>query len=81
MPTTRWTPGQVILDEYELSLPEAAGRDSRLEIGLYDEATGERVSIGSADRLELAIPWAGVAHDENPLQIISLSRFGFRGLP
>lgn len=59
-PTTAWRAGEVISDEYWLRLPAdlAAGR-YRLEIGLYDAATGARLplltpSAAEGDRILLA---------------------------
>ena len=43
-PTTLWLPGDAILDDYAIDLPASlpAG-DYRVEVGLYDPATGERL--------------------------------------
>jgi hypothetical protein len=43
VPTSTWEPGELILDEHQLVLPqEIAGGTYTLEIGLYDGATGVR---------------------------------------
>jgi 4-amino-4-deoxy-L-arabinose transferase-like glycosyltransferase len=49
-PTSLWDPGERIEDRYALSVPAGA----RLEVGLYDPATGQRLRLASgADHLEL----------------------------
>ena len=65
-PTTGWLPGEVIADEYRLSLTAAAsGRANAFEIGLYDPTTGERLPLSGEtgdqldDRVLLSIPVAG----------------------
>ncbi|MCZ7573369.1 MAG: glycosyltransferase family 39 protein [Ardenticatenaceae bacterium] len=43
-PTTGWLPGEIIVDPYAIPLnPEAPAGRYRLEIGLYDAATGQRL--------------------------------------
>lgn len=43
-PPTRWSPGDLVLDEHTLELPAGLGTGAKgLRIGLYDWATGERV--------------------------------------
>ena len=45
-PTTRWQPGDVIVDEYQLLIPaDAPPGEYTLEIGLYDWRTGNRLSL------------------------------------
>jgi len=58
VPTTAWTPGDVILDEYQLQLPpDAPPGEYRIEVGLYDPAAGGARAIatnpGGEDRLLL----------------------------
>lgn len=41
VPTTTWSPGDLILDEYQLQLPaDAPPGEYQIEIGLYDPAAG-----------------------------------------
>jgi len=57
-PTTDWHPGETIAERAGLWLPaDLAPGDYRLLLGLYDAATGERVSLGSgeADSFSLAV--------------------------
>ena len=47
-PTTAWQPGDLILDEYQLQLPADAPPGSyRIEVGLYDPATGGARAVTS----------------------------------
>jgi hypothetical protein len=48
-PTPRWKPGQVIIDEYRLSIPNDAPKGAyQIEIGMYNLETGARVRIVDA---------------------------------
>ncbi len=51
-PTSFWRPGEIIVDEIELPLPESlAPGDYRLVTGMYDFATGQRLpTFGANDR-------------------------------
>jgi hypothetical protein len=45
-PTTGWVKGEVIVDEYELAVdPDAPGGDYILEVGMYKEATSQRLRV------------------------------------
>ena len=45
-PTTGWLPGEIIVDEYEITVrPEAAPGEYVLEIGMYNAITGERLLV------------------------------------
>jgi hypothetical protein len=45
-PTTGWVRGEVIVDEYELAVdPDAPGGDYILEVGMYEEGTGQRLRV------------------------------------
>jgi hypothetical protein len=48
-PTTLWERDEVVKDTIPLSLHELPSGQYRLIVGLYDEATGERLSAYSAD--------------------------------
>jgi hypothetical protein len=46
VPTTSWIPGEVVTDRYEIPLdPEAPAGEYKVEIGMYDPATMERLSV------------------------------------
>jgi hypothetical protein len=48
-PTTSWVAGEVLTDEYTITVPaDAAPGDYRLEIGLYDGATQQRLPVFDA---------------------------------
>jgi hypothetical protein len=47
-PTSRWTTGEVVLDEHNLALPSDATGSYRLLAGMYDPLTGERLSAQDA---------------------------------
>jgi 4-amino-4-deoxy-L-arabinose transferase-like glycosyltransferase len=53
-PTSFWTPGDIVMDEHELTLPAGTppGR-YRLLVGLYQPGTGERLQTDRGDSLEL----------------------------
>ncbi len=42
-PTTGWVPGEFIVDRYQFSAPEREATGGKLEIGLYNPATGRRL--------------------------------------
>ena len=45
-PTTWWEAGEVIVDNAELSLPNAdTSPNIQLQVGMYDEQTGERLRV------------------------------------
>ena len=47
-PTTGWLPGEFIVDEHQLQLPDALPAGSyALQAGLYDAASGQRLSSSS----------------------------------
>jgi hypothetical protein len=49
-PTTGWAAGEVIVDPYQLPLDESSTPDTyRLEIGMYDGASGERLPMTGPD--------------------------------
>jgi len=58
LPTTGWVKGEVIADEYELTVrPDAPPGEYLIEIGLYDAQTGQRLStlegVAQEDRILL----------------------------
>jgi hypothetical protein len=55
-PTSGWLPGDIVTDRYEavLSMDAPIGGAYRYWIGLYDGATGVRLSAGDDDKLVLA---------------------------
>jgi hypothetical protein len=50
-PTTGWAPGEYVIDEHVLALPEQSSGDAvTLRVGLFDPQTGERLTLpGDAD--------------------------------
>jgi hypothetical protein len=57
-PTTKWEPGEVVRDQYDLVIsPEAPPGQYQFEIGMYLAETGERLRVGDgrskADRVLL----------------------------
>jgi len=44
-PTTYWRPGDVVLDEHELALPDQVDPEASLAVGLYDVRTLQRLKI------------------------------------
>nr|HMT20226.1 hypothetical protein [Promineifilum sp.] len=45
-PTSRWRPGEVVVDVYEITLPEGATiGDYEIEVGLYLAETGRRLGV------------------------------------
>ena len=55
LPTSRWQPGQVIQDEYQIILAADApvSSDYRYLLGLYEWQTGERLTSGADDKVVL----------------------------
>lgn len=54
-PTSRWQPGDVVVDQHRLLLPTglAAPGNLRIEVGMYEYATGERLPSPEGDTLAL----------------------------
>jgi 4-amino-4-deoxy-L-arabinose transferase-like glycosyltransferase len=49
--TSRWLPGEVVVDEYEIALPpDLPEGDYAIEVGFYMAETGQRLGVKSADR-------------------------------
>ena len=52
-PTSRWRPGEVVTDPYEIALPEGlATGDYEIEVGLYVAEMGERLPVTSGKARE-----------------------------
>lgn len=52
LPTSQWQPGQVIEDRYELVIsPDAPLGDYRYLLGMYQWQTGERLQVGTDDKV------------------------------
>lgn len=60
-PTSFWQPGEVIVDEVPIPVDQAAQAPSRLrlDLGLYDRDTGERLSVVDAEGRVVGSPTAG----------------------
>ncbi len=57
-PTSGWLPGEIIVDQHSLSLDQSAlPGEYRLEIGLYDAETLERLEITDGQRQLLGDHW------------------------
>jgi hypothetical protein len=56
MPTRKWSVGRALADTYVVALPATiyAPSKARIEIGLYDYATGERLLVNGRDVLTLS---------------------------
>lgn len=56
-PTTTWLPGEILTDPYAPALPaSAAPGDYRLIVGMYDQATGQRLPVATGgDFVDLGI--------------------------
>ncbi|MGH2520485.1 MAG: hypothetical protein ACRDF8_11810, partial [Chloroflexota bacterium] len=46
-PTTLWQPGETIVDTHLLLVPPAFQGPGRLEVGLYDSATQQRLPLAN----------------------------------
>jgi len=59
-PTTSWLPGEIILDEHNLSLENVPSGSYQLNIGMYDPDTGVRLALDDGETAviipELTIP-------------------------
>jgi hypothetical protein len=58
-PSSRWQPGELVVDRADLALPALPPGDYRLLLGLYDAASGERLALAApgsppGDPFELA---------------------------
>ncbi len=54
-PVSSWQPGETVLDEHIVPIPPSlAGQQVSVLVGLYDAATGQRLSTGELDHLLLA---------------------------
>lgn len=56
MPTRKWSVGRTLADTYVIALPATtyAPSKARIEIGLYDYATGERLLVNGQEALTLS---------------------------
>jgi hypothetical protein len=54
-PTTDWWEGEVVFDEYEIPVrTDAPAGEYRIEIGIYDAMTGERLSVFTSQGQQLS---------------------------
>lgn len=54
VPTTGWQVGEVIIDSYDVPVSEAApGGGYRLEVGLYNATSGQRLAVAGRDGVVL----------------------------
>ncbi len=54
-PTSIWTPGEIVKDEYELQIPANARAPLSLAIGMYSPVTQQRLPIGASDYVTIQI--------------------------
>jgi hypothetical protein len=55
-PTTRWQPGQVVVDRHVVDVPEGTPPGTyQVAVGLYDALTGDRLSVENADLDQIVI--------------------------
>ena len=53
-PTTSWLEGEVIIDKYSINVkPNATPGEYHLEIGMYDAATGQRLTVYTEEQQRL----------------------------
>ena len=50
-PTSIWDVGEIVQDEYDLTIPADARGPFSLAIGMYSSLTQKRLPIGNSDRL------------------------------
>jgi hypothetical protein len=69
MPTRKWSVGRTLADTYVIPLPATtyAPSKARIEIGLYDYATGERLLANGRDVLTLSS--LDIAPSDKPLAV------------
>jgi hypothetical protein len=61
-PTTGWLPGEIVVDERTLALPDPLPPGAyRLVAGLYDPASGQRLTTGDGTDAVLIVAFRGVA--------------------
>jgi hypothetical protein len=48
-PTTRWAPGEIVVDTISISLQDAPTGTYELALGVYNPASGERLPIVDGD--------------------------------
>jgi hypothetical protein len=49
-PTTRWLPTEIVVDSYQLTMPEdAEPGEYQIEVGLYIAENGTRLQVQGAD--------------------------------
>lgn len=62
-PTTRWLPGQVVVDRHVVDVPVGTPPGIyQVHVGLYDALTGERLSVADADQGFVVIGEIQVTH-------------------
>jgi hypothetical protein len=52
-PTTGWLTGEVVTDEFEITVPEEMATVRSIAVGLYDPSTGERVPVLNAEGISV----------------------------
>jgi hypothetical protein len=56
-PTSVWDAGEIIKDEYDLTIPSDASTPLKIEIGMYAQPSLKRLPVGDSDRILLDLPF------------------------
>jgi hypothetical protein len=48
-PTTKWEPGEIVRDQYDLVIPQDVPGDWELKVGMYHAETGQRLSAVASE--------------------------------
>ena len=54
-PTSIWDVGEIVKDEYDLTIPSDAHSPFTIEIGMYEQPSLKRLPVGNSDRVEFRI--------------------------
>jgi hypothetical protein len=62
-PTTRWLPGQIVVDRHVIDVPEGTPAGVyQIYVGMYDALTGERLSVHGAEHGRIVIGEIELTH-------------------
>ena len=62
-PTTRWLPGQIVVDRHTVDVPEGTQAGVyQIHVGFYNALTGERLSVPDADQGRIVIGEIRITH-------------------
>ena len=54
-PTSIWDAGEIVKDEYDLTIPSGARAPFSIEIGMYEQPSLKRLPVGDSDRVILEL--------------------------